>query len=209
MRVSVPTCEAYRECWGPFHEFIRRSWPDCPYVVDLLPDTKELGWCSSVAFWCEHIEDDFVLMILDDHWIDGKVDTKAIVAMEKWIRQSKDIGCIRLHPSPGVQTNMEWGVHPIGQPYRCSTAPSIWRVSYLKEIAETVSTLAQSAQHFEAVGTAVANGIPMRVIAPREDYIPLPFINSAIVKGKWHQGALDRAKSLGIAVDTSGREMLK
>lgn len=238
MNIVIPSCYAYRQCWEPWIAFQKHWWPECQYKKALLSDRafcsggrelslgfdrvsswEDRGFCGNLLHWCKFYTDDtFVIVMLDDHWICGPVDDVAIIATLESVHTT-GVGCARLHPSPGPTTvlaNGPFGIADPHTPYRISTAPSIWRVSYLVKLLELLEKEKPpdkqygfkpgTAGYFEIVGSLLSITFPETILAASVPVIP--FWNSAIVRGRWNQSAVDEARKIGVEVDTSGRPML-
>lgn len=230
MKLVIPSCYSYRQCWAPWLAFQKRYWPECPYEKWLLTDTPhhfpldgcflakihDAGFCENLLGWCKRYgAGSFVFVMLDDHWICGEVDNHRLRFAEALMREHDDVGCFRLHPSPGPQCVTEdwYGVSEIHTAYRISTAPSIWRVSYLRKLLEIMQREKLSdtdcgfrystAGYFEIVGSLMSLHFPDVILASSVPVVP--FINSAIVKGRWDRRAIEEAEKIGVAVDTGGR----
>ena len=234
MTITIPSCNAYRQCWEPWVAFQKLHWPDCPYETVLLTDglgdeeptspfdctiglLLDAGFCGNLLYWCQnHADQECVIVMLDDHWICGRVDENRIAVNCMAAMQFNDVGCFRLHPSPGPTTMFDSGWHGVSDvhtPYRISTAPSIWRVSYLIKLLELLEREKPAdeqygfrwptAGYFEIVGSILSMTFPETILAASVPIIP--FWNSAIVKGRWCRGVVEEAAKLGVVVDTSGR----
>ena len=228
MKIVIPSCYAYRQCWAPWVAFQKLHWPKCPYKTMLLTDApmgfvasvsfdlaiglNDLGFCGNLLDWLHnHPDDEFVIVMLDDHWICGVVDENRIAVNCMAAMQFNDVGCFRLHPSPGPTTMFDSGWHGVSDihtPYRISTAPGIWRVSYLVKLLELLEREKPAddqygfkwptAGYFEIVGSLMSMTFPETILAASVPIIP--FWNSAIVRGRWNRNVVEEARKLGVEV---------
>ena len=237
MNIVIPSCYAYRQCWEPWIAFQKHWWPACPYKnvlisngafksggsessFDRVISYEDRGFCGNLLHWCKFYTDDtFVIFILDDHWICGAVDNHYLDAASNIMQHNSDVGCFRLHPSPGPTSELPgsdlcfYGIADQHTPYRISTAPSIWHVSYLIKLLELLEREKPedkqygfkpgTAGYFEIMGSLMSMTFPETILTSSVPVIP--FINSAIVHGQWNRNAVEEARKIGVEVDTSGR----
>lgn len=229
MKLVIPSCYAYRQCWRPWMYFFRKHWTafqptpvlltersdenDDGFTLCLLAEDR--GFCRNLASYLETINDDWLLMVLDDHWICEPVHEFA-TRLDVFAAALVDVGVIRLHPSPGptVESQNWYGESLPGTRYRISTAPSLWNRQYLLRLLNDIlrcdisrpNGITGTAWDFEIIGTILSNAYPEKVLATRDPIIP--FWNSAIVRGKWHPDVVKNARDAGATIDTDGREFL-
>ena len=235
MKIVIPSCYAYRQCWEPWVAFQKLNWPKCPYETVLLTDgpafvpaelhknailSEDHGFCGNLLRWCkEHPAEKFVIVMLDDHWICGQVDNHYLDAASNIVNHNETIGCFRLHQSPGPTSDLPgsdlcfYGIADPHTPYRISTAPSIWRVSYLVKLLDLLEREKPTdeqygfkwptAGYFEIAGSLMSMTFHETILAASVPIIP--FWNSAIVHGRWNRSVVEEAAKIGVMVDTNGR----
>jgi hypothetical protein len=42
--VVIGSTDRYEDCWAPFFQLWSRYWPDCPFEIVLVTDTKSFAW---------------------------------------------------------------------------------------------------------------------------------------------------------------------
>jgi len=138
--ILVSSYDAYSDLWPPFFAAFHRSWPDCPFQMYLLsnritfpdPTVKPIlvgdvtAWPESIRLALEQISEDFVLLFLEDWFLQKQVDTGRILRLVEWVTTQRP-ACIRLQPAAGMVPSEFKGIcHlPPGIPYRSSTVPGI------------------------------------------------------------------------------------
>lgn len=227
MKIIVNSHYGHRQCWQPWVEFFRSAWPDCPWDTVLVSDKcydhpadfdvkwsfdEDRGWCANLLNYLEHIDDDTIFLTVDDFWFYQPVN-RGLMAHAEAVLLVHSPACLCLGPCPGP-TNTPAGF--VGERlwntnYRICAGPSFWNVFYLKELLCRIMASGDgpraTAWDFEITGTRVSNLMPGQILACRE-YV-MPFLHSAMRRGKWHPPTLEVARQRGIHVDTSGGEFLK
>lgn len=210
MRIAVISCWKYRDAHNPFFALFKKFWPDCPYPVELISDTEDqpLEWCrvaDNFAGFVRATTKEPILLFQEDFFLNAPVRQDLI---ERGLEQIKarNAGCVRLYPCPGSDEDYgdaHFGIVKRGAPYRISLQAAIWQPSYLYSIASRFST----PQEFELQGTPYSNELPHEVLAFKRDVTPWPlsYECTAIVNGKWTQGAKKLCEANGISVDWSMR----
>ena len=232
MKVIVPSCYDYRQCWQPWLYFFHKHWPEPRPEPVLLTDTSDESaenfttWGTGPdAGFCENLHrylvsfnfDPFLYLILDDHWLCGDVDLNHLREAHTIIEEGiPEIGAFRLHPSPGPSQplgNSQWfGEAFPGTKYRISTAPTLWRRSYLLRLLDLlVATGGRKSEQptawdFELLGSLFSTNLEEKILASHLHVIP--FWNSAIVRGKWHPNVVENARLAGATINTSDRDFL-
>ena len=234
MQIIVNSHYGHHQCWQPWVEFFRTAWPDCPYDTVLVSDKcydhpadfdmkwsfdEDRGWCANLLNYLEHIDDACVFLTVDDFWFHKPFNQEIMIAtilafvpnIEAY--HMTEIACLCLGPCPGPTQEPEGliGERLPGTDYRICAGPSFWNVAYLKELLRRIMASPDgpraTAWDFEITGTIVSNGMPGTILACKTDV--MPFLHSAMRRGKWHPPTLEVARQRGIHVDTSGGEFLK
>ena len=226
--VIVHSTDRFADCWDPFFKLLRVYWPDCFYPIILNTETRSYTydgldikasriastagaawptWSESLLRGLDLVKTDIVLLMLDDCFINGPVDT-----------QSLDY-CIRAMRAQGYSsiTLTEHGKHRAAVPgpdprlldirqdarYRLSTSPALWRVSALRRYLKP----AENGWQFEIFGSWRARRTPDSLLLVDTAYSGgvIPYFqavyDSAIVKGKWQHGVEDLFRAHGIETD--------
>lgn len=148
--VLVMSCDAYSDLWRPFFTLFWRYWPDCPWPVYLGTNHRSVAdecvfslcagdaeWTQRLRFCLDHIDSDFVLLLLDDYFFDGPVDT-AIVSENLAALARLGGYQLRLFPLPGPDRKLTRYrgigiIHPRAA-YRVSTQAAFWKRTHLLDI---------------------------------------------------------------------------
>ena len=87
--------DGYADLWPAFFELLFRFWPDLPYPLHLVSNRRtflddrvipvrvgdERSWSQTLARALDHIHGRYVLLMLEDYFLTGRVDTARIVRM--------------------------------------------------------------------------------------------------------------------------------
>lgn len=152
---------------------------------------------------------EFVVLFLEDMLIDKPVDTGMCIGAQMLIRNGDSIGAVRLGRGgelkelPIPSGKAWWDRVKPDSPYRVSTSPTLWRISYLRKILANCGT---TAWDFETRGTALSRTLPEEIWVQScdEGERAIQTYYTAITRGKWDRNAVEWLKrDLGIEVDVS------
>lgn len=216
--VLVVSCDKYSDMWPVFFELKRRKWADCPYrtylgsnhkksgqadVTDILIG-EDLSWADNVRNMLDCIEEDYIIMLLDDFFIDRKPDTDRIRALAQYM-EDRQFDCLRLEPEPGparlVNRKLKVGLTKPGYPFYVSTQPAIWKKSSLAGLLKE----GYSAWDFELKNSEDADNLGMAFAGTR-NYV-FHHING-VDRGKYYARTVDFLKREGIEADFEKRGIL-
>ena len=132
--ILVLSCDKYEPCWRPFFTLLDKYWEDHPKVY-LVTESKKCEYCDTInvdsEFWgkrfktaLENIKSKQVLVMLDDFFIRGPVDSERIYAIEF---EENDI-CynFELEYREPKERMIGWDLQKDNQVYLTSTQPSLW-----------------------------------------------------------------------------------
>lgn len=151
MRAVVFTCDSHLWLMPIFLHFYKKNWPDNPYQVDFVTETKKIKginifctgkipWADGAIKYLESLEEQTFLLLLGDYILENVIDTNRIKVAESLC--SNDIGCVRLYAHDReshflVNSNIEdFKEYPLDKPYSVSLQPSIWQKEFLLEILQ-------------------------------------------------------------------------
>lgn len=109
LAILVSSCDKHRDLWSPFFTFLFRYWPDCPFHIHLISNLveyrdarvktirvgKDSNWSSVFALALQQIPQSFVLVLMEDYFLDQTVDTPRITELAGYMK-SKNAVCLRL-----------------------------------------------------------------------------------------------------------------
>ncbi len=142
--VSCPKRKPLQQIWRKCFE---AGWPDCPYPVTLISPENDVGWNANLIACLETISEQFVLLILDDNFIEPNAEYTA--NMERVIEtmtKHSDIGLMKLQAGGAHAPEIEFAdwkrvreydrrPHPFK---RTNLVPAMYRRSWLLRFCRAV-----------------------------------------------------------------------
>lgn len=153
LAVLVISCDKYSDLWYPFFELKERYWPDCRYDTFLGTNSlkykrdkitticigEDISWADNVREMLDQLNYEYILLLLEDFFIDRKIDSKYIHDLYEFMKV-EEIDCLRLEPNPSpvriFNHKLKIGMLVPGMPYYVSTQPAIWRKRTLLSLLE-------------------------------------------------------------------------
>lgn len=219
--VLVCSCDCYADILPPFAGLLHRFWPDCPFETVLSTETDPgvpgfdrvvaagagKPWCQRLLFALDRIETPYVLMLCDDYFVSGEVDTRRILSR---LSQMREFGAANLRLVPNPRPTAANSVPFSGAPglarykplsaYSIATQTGIWDREFLKGLADGKSTIWE----LERRGSfdPITSDKTLLVTLERE----FPFVD-AVHKGHWERAALELCRENGIDTGCSPRTL--
>ena len=155
--ILVSSCDNYDFLWDAFFKSFKIAWPDCNCKIYLNTEHKnykseyfdvkicnitgttidEKDWSSRLKNALQNISDDYVICLLDDFLMDGRVDTKRLEECIRWMDEDKYISNICFMET--YDHNKEDKKHKgffrrtLFAEYKFNCQAGIWRRSHLIE----------------------------------------------------------------------------
>ena len=211
--IVVCSCDKYADLHRPFMALWKKFWPDCPFETVLVTETKpsegfdrvistgeDKTWCQMLAEALEKIDTPYVLMLMNDYFLCGKVDTGLILSR---LDQAKEFDAANLRLMPNPPGRKPWRESdllemPKNVAYCVTCQAGIWNREFLAGLARRN----KSAWEFERYGSFMAKGEkrPLLVTPTKE----FPFVD-AVHKGYWEKFGVAVCRENGVEVDFSKR----
>jgi|GEM_PF-299859 len=216
--VLVVSCDRYRDLWKPFFALFRRYWPDCPFPVYLgsnfasypseritsLQVGEDRSWSRNLRFFLENIPSQYVLLLLEDFFLNRPVSTAAFLErLSAFDRLGGSM--LRVYPKRGPNQKLS-GSRSIGAihrltPYRVSAQAAIWNRQELLALLRDD----ESAWEFEHDATARSQA--------KEDgffstYAPLVSYRHVVEQGEWFWSAASKYGKQNIGCDFGARRVM-
>lgn len=214
----VPSCDRYADLWGPFFAVLRRNWPDCPYRVVLGANERDaaepgvetlkvgpdLDWSRSLRAMLAAIETPYVLILLEDFFLEARVDTERLRDLARRL-EALDGAYLRLRPFPPPDCRL--ARHPPvgeiepGAPYRCSVQAAFWR----RESLLALLVDGESPWEFEHLAARRSDGDDRGYYSVWE---PALRYFAGVTMGAWLPEGIAVCREQGVAVDRGARRTL-
>lgn len=232
LAIVVASCRKYDDAWGPFIDLFRIYWKHCSYRTvlvaddivldeaynlaricggydDIIPVGQDKGWIPNLLAGILKLENSIsnILLMQEDFFLSGPVNTQIIEEANWIVAQDPAIVCARLMPCPGADIPI-MGIKNFGllnkeQPYLVSCQAAIWKKNALASLLLSLAPRT-TAFDFEISGTkSKPNGEFISVF--RHNPFPLPYLVSAISRGKWNPDAIKLCKANNVLIDVSKR----
>ena len=209
--VLMMTCNRYNQVWEPFVTLFKKYWPNCPYRfvmgtdignypgVETIELGKDYGWSDNCIEILKKLKEDRVILFFEDFLPTEPFDTERV---RQLVRHSIDhkVACLRLAPCPGPTA--PWGATDVlgelqpQDPYRLSLQTAIWDRKILLELLQP----GENGWETEIKGTIRASKRIEPFLSVWRGESPTPYFITAVVKGKWEDGAIDLLKKEGISL---------
>lgn len=222
--VLLPSFDGFSDMWPITLECLSRFWPDRPYPLVCVSQRKpwgdypvltwdDKGWRNNLLFALDRLpKTRFVVMYLEDMFPTRPVDTDCVRVCEIALSQFDNVGAIRLGNGDDKFVSLEipcvFGEVLRGSAYRISTAPTLWRVSYLRKILERCG---DTAWEFEMKGTELAKTLPEDVWCPncKEHERPFRCWYTGVTRGLWNRACLNWLNDIGVEVGPLTRGVIE
>ena len=227
--IVVNSCDSYADLWPPFFALLKKYWPGVgKYPLVLNTETKTFSWpgldvrppagrpapdgerwSARLKRCLKGIDTEFVLLLLEDFFLEEPVDEARLLRCVEWMTQDKRIRNFSFVPSPWREEG--GGIYPgfVLRPrkalYRVNLQAGLWRRQSLLSLLRAH----ESPWDFENYGT-------FRQSYRKGDYYiaqknqPQVFTynwqqGGAIHRGKWTPGVEALLEKNGIKIDFSRR----
>ena len=216
MIILMMAFDSYSDVWEGFMHCKQKYWSDCQYpmvivtceeknvpsgIDRVITTGKELEWTERLHKALEQIDSAFVLLMLEDLYIDKAIDTERIKQCIDLMKQY-NIGHLRLMPDIKYQQNFdkntEYGEYTEGHAYRISTHPAIWKKEYLYELTEK----RMDAWNFEYLISFESAKYPEKCLCTKDKVVS--FTNT-IWRQKWTREGVALCNREGLTIDFSKR----
>lgn len=149
MRIVVASCKGREPILDIWMVCKTAFWGDCIYPVDIIPLDEDRGWCANLIQYLDMVEDDFVLLMLDDHFVDpiqdGKISENIATAISI-MESMPDIGMIKVQAGNAACPDLPFAPwdrlkeydrrhHPFK---RTNLVPTLFKRSWLRRLSQAI-----------------------------------------------------------------------
>ncbi|MDR0397222.1 MAG: hypothetical protein LBH66_07970 [Oscillospiraceae bacterium] len=223
----VSSCDSYSDLWEGFFFFLNKRWPDCPFPIVLVSESKTFGadgmdircprlnrtdrkipWGDLQLRALDTIDSPYILFMLEDFFISRGVDGDMIRQCLDWMDADSGIGKFMLRPAR-AERGVECGFTPFRQSLKldwCVNAQAaIWRTDLFRRAI----TPHISVWDWENIASRYARGWPERFYIINEDWsdsAPIYYAGGGVVhNGMWIEEALQLLRRNGLNIDVNRR----
>lgn len=142
------------DCWEGFFKAISVQWPEMDMKVVLNTEMKsyaypgfeivsykpsagkELTWAERIVESLRHVDTEYVLLFLEDFWLDKKVDDVFFRKTLEWMKENADVANFSYYPClPGTNIQDErferFELRPQKCEYKFNCQVGLWRTKEL------------------------------------------------------------------------------
>jgi len=228
--ILVNSSDGFEDCWPPFFALFTRYWPNCQVPILLNTElkgwsyshlnikctqvqhvtgsVKRLSWSECLEAALSQVTTPLVLYLQEDYFFKAPVEVSLISSLcEKMVADIniRHIGLTNFGScGPFLPTDDPhlWEISQFA-PYRISAQAAIWRVDTLRSYLRPW----ENAWMFEIFGTRRAMRRPELFLTLTRDphhserVSAIDYIQTGIIKGKWHPEIPNLFRQHGIEVD--------
>lgn len=225
----LSTYDGGEDLWEGFFTSLKYQWPelDMPIVVNtetkiakfpgyeirtINVPKKNMAWGKRLKLVLKQIETDYILLFLEDYWLDDRVDNEYFEGSLQWLRDNPDISTFSYYPClPGE--NIDDGqfdrmeLRPQKCEYKFNCQVAIWRKDMLIKYIRNH----EDPWEWEVYASRRASRFHERFYTLKEDAKKCfsygdPSIGCLIHKGKWVPGvAEEMCNKYNLKIDFSIR----
>lgn len=217
--IVVSSCDAFSDVWEAFFTLFFKYWPDCPFPIYLISETKKYAddrvkminigedkkWATNLKNALKNIDTKNIIYLQEDYLLESEVDTERILKLLNILREN-NAAYLKLFPSP-VPKKKFGGYEDIGEikkgdKYSISLQAAIWD----KKISESLLVDGESGWDMEFKGS-------IRSVDAKEPFLSVYnnaldyFYATAIKKGVWYYDAVKLCEREGINIDKTKRKI--
>lgn len=150
LTIIVCSCDKYQDLWYPYFEIFRNQWPDCKYPIILNTESKsyehegliikclqlykpgeDVPWSDRMIETLKHVDTEYVLITLDDHFLINPVDSDKFEYAFNIIKKHKRISELSFIAYVPKNKKTKWignfGRWPLNDYFRVNLDTAIWR----------------------------------------------------------------------------------
>ncbi len=223
----VSSCDKYEDCWDPFFALLKKYWnPAYPIVLNteaktysypgldirtlqLYKNGENPEWSERLMATLRQIDSTYILMMLDDFFLEEPVDAKQIEQCRMWMDADPSIACFNFMPIlagqnlpcayPGFEQRPQKGE------YRLNCQAALWR----RETLLADMRPHESAWLFETLGSRRSCRYrDQKFFAASEDNHIMEYNyaeGAALHRGRWNRHTAELAEREGLQIDFSRR----
>lgn len=217
--IIVSSCDNFSDVWEAFFTLFFRYWPDCPFKIYLISETKvypddrvatiSLGedkkWASNMKLTLQKIDTPYVIYFQEDYLLRSPVDTQKMLRLLDFAIKN-NAGCLRLFPAPKPEKKLadSPGLGEIikGKLYSVSLQAAIWK----KEVFEDLLIDGETGWNMEIDGSKRSINIKEPFLSVYKKVLDYPKA-TAVKKGKWLYDAVKLCEKEGIKIDGTKRKI--
>lgn len=221
--VIVSSCDKYEDAWKPFFFFFKKYWPDCPFRVYLITETKKyydpdnkiislnvgtgITWSARLKKALKKIDSKYVIFLLEDFFLLSNVNQKEIDRCIDIMDKDRKIAVIDWEYVERIKTNPSpyegYAYRDRSAMYFLNCQSALWR---RKDLISFLSPY-EDAWQFEFYGSERAKLFSKEFLCMNSPLNPVFVYNVnwntgyGLHKGKWLESNIKLFNDYNIHVD--------
>jgi hypothetical protein len=164
LAILISSCDKYSYLWDIQFQFFKKYWPDCPYDIYIISDTKKYeysteklkintflsgklqpspnDWSANVFNFLSSVDYEYILYLQDDYIFYENVDSNRFKVLLDFVID-RQINYIRFYTAPKgngesikISDNISIKKILIGSQWRHSLMTAIWKKNTLRSMLE-------------------------------------------------------------------------
>ena len=150
LTIIVCSCDKYDDLWFPYFEIFKNQWKDCKYPIVLNTESKtythdglqirclnlykegeNVAWSDRMIETLKHIDTEYVLITLDDHFLISPVDSDKFESAFDIIKSHRRISALSFIAFVPANEKTKWrgnfGLWKMNKYFRINLDTAIWR----------------------------------------------------------------------------------
>lgn len=232
LTIIVCSCDKYDDLWFPYFEIFKNQWPDCKYPIVLNTESKtythegldikclnlytpeeaaDIPWSDRMIETLKHIDSEYVLITLDDHFLLSPVNSKKFEEAFNIIKTHKRISALSFLAFVPKDKKTKWignfGRWSMNDYFRVNLDTAIWRKKALLRNLKK----GENAWEFEINATERALWDFSEYYRYKQGAEPILDISFhlrrgyGLIRGKWCWANPELFERFGISMDFSKR----
>lgn len=224
--IVVSSCDSYEDAWCPFFTLFKKQWPLCPFPIVLNTESKEyqfegldisikklyksnesIGWSHRLKKVLSEIDSEYVIMLLDDFFLEDLVNEAVINQCIEWMCADPKIAVFYFMPSSQVGSKDGkydgFALMPQNARYRLNCQAALWRRNFLIKCLRDH----ENPWQFETWGSVRSRRYSEEFYAisdPKLKVFDYDY-GKPIIQGKWNIEEVQRIKEkFNIDINTDG-----
>jgi hypothetical protein len=217
--IVILSTDAYSDLWPACCALHRKYWSDCPWPRFLASDTKPtdfegfgtvgvgqtgLSWSECARRILSQIESDTVLLMLDDFFLTGAVNTQRVTDLYQRMKHHR-AAYLRLVPHKQYMRRLSGeqslGEHINGLPYRSSLQAAFWDTAVLRKLLVGE----ENPWQFELFGGLRSDFRSEPFLSCYD--LPIPYTD-VLERGKWLPRGVALCQHEGLTIDFEKRSCI-
>lgn len=226
LAILIPACDAYLDVFSEYMRYFRLNWPDCPFELILITETKEVHdervtsittsdkteWAGRILAGAEATECQYLLTSIEDGFISERVNTDEVLSILEFMKRAG----IQYYRNP--KRDIKKVKNPIckeypnaykirkNQIYGVNMGYVIWdRKKLIEVFGDGEKNAWQIEEHLNEIALNSDDGYYDEIVSDKHNFL---HVIETVSGGKWMPTEIRRLEALGLPVNLGNRGVL-